>query len=219
MMKEALASRPDALVYLIYANHNMNAIIYRQALHDLSIRYGKRCRVVDVLSQPEQGWQGLTGRLTPDSLLSLIEGVPAETYYFLCGPGGLMKMVSHTLLGEGVKETSILHETFISLEDSSDVSEGVAARVSLSYDDELYTYEVKEDETLLDGALAQGIDLPYACGTGICDTCRAKCVKGKVKMVVDEGLSEEEKEEGYILTCVAHATTPEVEIVVEEEEA
>jgi ring-1,2-phenylacetyl-CoA epoxidase subunit PaaE len=40
------------------------------------------------------------------------------------------------------------------------------------------------------------------------------CKKGKVRMDETEGLSDEELQEGYVLTCVGHAASAEVEIEI-----
>ena len=58
-------------------------------------------------------------------------------------------------------------------------------------------------QTILDAALKQGADLPYACKGGMCCTCKAKLLEGEAKMEVNWGLEEEEVRQGYILTCQA----------------
>jgi len=52
---------------------------------------------------------------------------------------------------------------------------------------------------------------PYSCQIGICGTCRARLIEGSVRMDEREALTDEEIEEGYILTCQAH---PETSVVV-----
>ena len=56
-------------------------------------------------------------------------------------------------------------------------------------------------DNLLDAALANSADLPFACKGGVCCTCRAKLVEGKVDMEVNYALEKDEVEAGYILTC------------------
>ena len=60
---------------------------------------------------------------------------------------------------------------------------------------------------MLDIAEEQDIDLDYGCRSGSCGVCKARLIKGKVDMETDEGLEPEEKEDGYILTCVATPVT------------
>jgi ring-1,2-phenylacetyl-CoA epoxidase subunit PaaE len=54
---------------------------------------------------------------------------------------------------------------------------------------------------ILDAALANGADLPFACKGGVCSTCKAKVIEGKVEMEVNYALEEEEVAAGYVLTC------------------
>jgi ring-1,2-phenylacetyl-CoA epoxidase subunit PaaE len=54
---------------------------------------------------------------------------------------------------------------------------------------------------ILDSARAAGLPAPFACKAGVCATCRAKVIKGKVEMAARYGLTDEEVAAGYVLTC------------------
>ena len=56
-------------------------------------------------------------------------------------------------------------------------------------------------ENILDAALRNNADLPFACKGGVCCTCRAKLMEGDVEMEVNYALEKAEVEAGYILTC------------------
>jgi ring-1,2-phenylacetyl-CoA epoxidase subunit PaaE len=73
---------------------------------------------------------------------------------------------------------------------------------------------VPPTRTILDTALDQGIDLPYSCQSGLCTACRGKAVSGMVKLDEEEGLSQTEREQGYVLTCVGHPLTDDVIIEI-----
>ena len=70
----------------------------------------------------------------------------------------------------------------------------------------------KSDETVLDTALKNGADLPFACKGGVCATCKAKIEKGTVEMLVNYGLEPDEIEAGYVLTCQSIPTSDEVTV-------
>jgi len=89
------------------------------------------------------------------------------------------------------------------------------SKVKVHLHGELVEIEVPADKTILDELLDQGYDPPYSCTSGACSTCMAKVVKGSVEMEVCFALDDEEIEEGYILTCQSHPTTPELEITYE----
>jgi CDP-4-dehydro-6-deoxyglucose reductase len=68
------------------------------------------------------------------------------------------------------------------------------------------TFFAEPDETLLSAAASAGLFFPHSCKTGRCKTCRCKVVSGSTRLVgKDEGLSDEEKADGWILTCVRAA--------------
>ena len=69
-------------------------------------------------------------------------------------------------------------------------------------------FVAKSGVSLLDAASAAGIALPHSCRTGRCSTCKALLQCGQTRPLSDEsGLSSEEIEAGWILTCVRTAET------------
>jgi ring-1,2-phenylacetyl-CoA epoxidase subunit PaaE len=64
--------------------------------------------------------------------------------------------------------------------------------------------------SILDAALQQGADLPYACKGGMCCTCKARLIEGQVAMNVHWGLEEAEIKQGFILTCQSHPLTQKI---------
>ena len=67
-----------------------------------------------------------------------------------------------------------------------------------------------EAEPILDAALKVRGDAPYACKNGVCGTCRAKVVDGKVEMDQNFALEDDEVARGYVLACQAHPVTERV---------
>jgi ferredoxin len=70
---------------------------------------------------------------------------------------------------------------------------------------------------LLAAARQAGFSLPSSCRNGTCRACICRLVSGRVRYSIDwPGLSIEEKREGWILPCVAHA---ESDLVLDAPEA
>lgn len=71
------------------------------------------------------------------------------------------------------------------------------------------TIEVLEGVTILEAALAEGIDYPHGCRSGRCGSCKSRLVSGKVDLLDHSrfALSYEEKAQGLILACCAIPTT------------
>ena len=65
------------------------------------------------------------------------------------------------------------------------------------------TFEVDEEEPIIDGLEENGLVLPVACRYGGCITCAAKLVSGKVHQPTAAALKKRQKKEGYVLLCVA----------------
>ena len=76
-------------------------------------------------------------------------------------------------------------------------------KVEIAHRGETYNIEVPEDQTILEAAHAQDIDLPTSCNAGVCTTCAALIKEGTVTRDEGIGLSPEVQEKGYALLCVA----------------
>ena len=122
-----------------------------------------------------------------------------------------MKNVDSILEQHNIPKDKVFKESFVQgiiaketkTEAASD-SELKTREVTIRYDGQEYKIMVSPKSTILETALDQGIDLPYSCQSGLCTACRGKALSGKVKLDEEEGLSQSERNEGYVLTCVGH---------------
>ena len=73
-------------------------------------------------------------------------------------------------------------------------------------------FDVPSGQTVLESALKNNIDAPYACLGGACGTCKARITTGAVSMEQNFALNRAELEVGFILTCQSHPTTPTVAV-------
>jgi ring-1,2-phenylacetyl-CoA epoxidase subunit PaaE len=65
----------------------------------------------------------------------------------------------------------------------------------------------KAGQSLLDAALENTLDAPYACKAGVCSTCRAKVLEGEVEMLTNHALEDYEVRAGYVLSCQCYPLT------------
>lgn len=77
---------------------------------------------------------------------------------------------------------------------------------------EKHELEAEDGETILDTALRNNIDAPYACMSGTCNSCQAKVLEGSAEMEGAEALTEDEIDDGEILTCCARPTSEVVHL-------
>jgi ring-1,2-phenylacetyl-CoA epoxidase subunit PaaE len=171
-------------------------------------------------------WQGYSGLLNHDMLVKLFERIPDwgidKTTYLMCGPEGMMKNVETLLDAHKISRDRIFKESFVTgtidkkekKEEAAATSGNKAREVTIRYDGNEFKFMVEPHRTILETALDQGIDLPYSCQSGLCTACRGKALSGKVKLDEEDGLSQSEKAEGYVLTCVGHPLTDDVVIEI-----
>ncbi len=78
----------------------------------------------------------------------------------------------------------------------------------LTLDSENHTVPIAAGETLLQAALAAGIDAPHSCTEGRCGTCMSWLRNGDVSMASTRALSKRSIERGYVLACQARPSSP-----------
>lgn len=67
-----------------------------------------------------------------------------------------------------------------------------------------WRFDCAPQQTLLLAALDAGLRMPHSCRNGTCRACIARLLAGRVEYRIEwPGLSREEKNEGWILPCVA----------------
>ena len=87
-----------------------------------------------------------------------------------------------------------------------------STKITLIIDGENMNFSMDKDNNILDEALANGLDVPYSCQGGVCTTCMGKLEKGKVIMDDDQMLSNEELNDGLMLTCISKPDSDEIVI-------
>lgn len=227
IIKSILTQEPDSIVSLIYCNRDIDSIIFKDALDEMQTRDEGRLHVIHVLDNAPMNWQGYSGLLNHEMLTKLFERVPdwgiEKTTYLMCGPEGMMKNVDTLLAMRNIPKEKIFKESFVqgTIDKDQKKDEVVAApgevkarEVTIRYDGQEYKVLVPPDKAILETALDQGIDLPYSCQSGLCTACRGKALSGLVKLDEEEGLSQSERAEGYVLTCVGHPLTDDVVIEI-----
>lgn len=225
IIKSTLTQEPESICSLIYCNRDVDSIIFKDQFDQLQTTYEGRLHVIHVLDNAPMNWQGYSGLLNHEMLKKLFERIPnwgdSKTTYLMCGPEGMMKNVDTLLALQNIPKEKIFKESFVTgvidkekKAESAVADEKKAREVTIRYDGNEFKIVVQPNHTILETALDQGIDLPYSCQSGLCTACRGKALSGKVKLDEEEGLSQSERAEGYVLTCVGHPMTDDVVIEI-----
>lgn len=226
IMKTVLEDEPDSSFTLIYGNRSRNSVIFREQIEGLKNQYMQRLRLFHILSREYMDVPLFNGRIDADKIeafgKSLIQ-VDKTDEAFICGPEDMILSVRQKLIDMGMPPAHVHIELFTSPEQpkaSHDKwvadhkkDEGPVSQVRITLDGTTFDMELAySGESILDAALRNGADLPYACKGGVCCTCRAKVTEGAVDMEVNYGLEPDEIAKGFVLTCQSHPTTEKVVI-------
>ena len=223
--RTVLLTEPGSHVYLVYGNRGRNSIIFKEQIEGLKNTFMGRLSVYHVLSR-EQGDSDLFyGRLDQAKTAQLLRQlIPAGRLdeSFICGPEEMIHGVRQALAEAGVAPSTIHFELFAAAGGAAQKAaptprpageDDQRSQVTLRLDGRAYPLAMSYyGDTVLDAALAAGLDAPYSCKNGMCSTCLARVTSGTAAMDVNYSLSEDEVAKGYVLTCQARPTTPEVTI-------
>ena len=141
--------------------------------------------------------------------------------YFICGPGEMIDMAEEFLLGKGVEKSKIHFERFTASKkgkkETTSVIPEIISNITVIMDGDEFEYQLSSTgSSILDSAMDEGADVPFSCKGAVCCTCKAKVIEGKAIMEKNFSLSEEEVEEGYILTCQSHPITKTIVVDFDE---
>jgi ring-1,2-phenylacetyl-CoA epoxidase subunit PaaE len=226
IIKTILPVEQNSKIFLVYGSRSEEEIIFKNQLNALEQEYKGRFKVIHVLSKPSYSWHGYKTRINQASAVIFLKqdigvSIPDAEYY-LCGPEGMMEQVTNALKLFNVPQENIHKEHFVEtphkpgiVEKEDEDTSLKPQTVTIKYEGKDYAVLVKPSETILEAALNQDIDLPYSCQAGMCTACMGRCVQGKIQMDEEDGLTEKEINQGWVLTCVSHPLTDGVVIEVE----
>lgn len=222
ILKTTLEAEPESTFTLVYANKGVNTIMFREELEDLKNIYMGRFNVIHILESDAQEIDLFTGLVTQEKCAQLFEhwiDIKSVDTAFICGPEPMMLGIAAALRNAGLEDAQIKFELFASAQPgrakrkqgaADAASAGNQATAAITLDGSTQTVQMGKDMTLLDAALENAMDAPYACKAGVCSTCRCKVIEGEVEMVANHALEDYEVEKGYVLSCQAFPVTDRV---------
>lgn len=227
IVASVLSTEPNSTVSLVYGNKRTNTVMFKEELSFIKSRYLNRFKWVNIMSQEDQGSDVLKGKidnkkgylLQKHNIINILNTNDA----FICGPESMISEVSHGFRLEGLATEQIHYELFANSSADSDImleksrlrveqyGEDKTSRVTVISDGRSIDFDLATvGSNILDAGMDNGVELPYSCKAGVCSTCKAKLIKGKVDMDISHGLEPHEVKAGFILTCQAHPVSDEV---------
>ena len=224
IIKTVLAREPGSRVTLLYANRSLQSTMFKEELEDLKNRYLHRLALHHVFSAEQTDAPLNMGRMdrakVGEFLATLLPAAHIDEA-FVCGPFQMNDEAEAALVAAGVPQERIHIERFgiaLSPTEQADAVEhraqpgdAQAAAITIVRDGlaREFTY-TGAHPSILDAASAAGLEVPFSCTSGVCGTCRARCVEGEVRMERNFALDKAEVEAGFVLTCQCRPLTPRV---------
>ena len=218
MIKEISINEKNTQFLLFYSNKTKSDVMFSSQLDELM----SDNIIIKFLYSRETADNDLYhGRINEQKAKDLLKSempyLNADAFY-LCGPEQMIFSTKNVLESFGVDNSKIKFELFTApvldkadTTNESDVNFEGESKVTVIYDDEEVEFSLsKNGDTILDVAMDNDLDVPFSCKGAVCCTCRAKVKLGKVVMDANYSLSDQEVEDGYILTCQAHPASEKV---------
>ena len=210
-LKYALNRPGKGKFTLIYSSRDAVSILFADELNALATDHPGRLNIINLLSSE-------ANRLNNIKVEQLVKQTTqsglVDTEFYLCGPFTYMRMIRLTLLYMGIEPAQIRKENFV-LETVS-VTDSLInfppQTIRINFKNESYDLVVGENQSILQAALQNGIQLPYSCRNGICSACTALCKSGGIEMVKNDVLTDLDLSQGWVLTCTGHPVKDDVVI-------
>jgi ring-1,2-phenylacetyl-CoA epoxidase subunit PaaE len=225
VIKTTLRTEPGSNFTLVYGNKSRASVIFFEELEGLKNKFIDRFNFINILSRERTESTINSGRINTNKLNELGKLIDYSTIdeTFICGPEEMIFCVKEYLQQKGISEKNIHFELFTAsgqkaqgtrykVQDAED--SGPKSKITVKADGRSFDFDLalNSETSILDAALKQGADLPYACKGGMCCTCKARLLEGEVEMDVHWGLEHEEIEKRFILTCQSHPKTEKVSV-------
>ncbi|ANY15641.1 1,2-phenylacetyl-CoA epoxidase subunit PaaE [Bordetella pseudohinzii] len=217
LVKTALSTEPGSRFTLFFGNRASSSVLFREEIEDLKNRYMERFSLVYIMSRESQDIELFNGRLDGDKVEQLMNTWMAGDdvdYAFVCGPQTMIESVVQRLGERGMDKSRIKFELFGAPKGPRSLRTGREAavapgkgqcEVTVIQDGHSRSFSIaKNQDSVLDAALAQGVELPYSCKGGVCSTCRCKVVEGEVDMDANFALEDYEVARGFVLSCQSY---------------
>lgn len=238
IMKTVLAHEPASQFTLLYGNRKQQSTMFKEELEDIKNRYLDRVVLHYIFSDEHTDApmnNGVLNRQKISDFLHTLVPVSHIDHAFVCGPYQMNDEAYAALQQSGMPAERIHIERFgAPPSDSAGHSQEVGhfgAQTNLSADvkqacivvvrdGKRYEINCSQDEdqpsSLLEAVAAAGLELPYSCKSGVCGTCCAKLLEGRVRMARNFALDQNTVAAHFILACQAYPLTERVVISFDE---
>lgn len=221
--KYILKANTSNRVILFYGNKSAKSTIYKNELDQLHGQYSN-LEIHYVYSRESGENDTLSGRIEAAKIASLYKNYLNQVTIneiYSCGPEQMIFAVKDFFIEKGINEKNIHFELFTvsapKAEEVIDESAEIMSHVTVIVDDEEFEFDLSsKGKFIMQAAQDADADVPFSCKGGVCCTCKAKVMEGKVKMELNYALDQDEVDEGFVLTCQSRPLTENVVLSFDE---
>lgn len=210
----------------IHSARTPEDIIYHRELEHMCSRVSNfSLSLICERQETGQAWSGYRGYLD-QTKLEMISPDFMHREIFCCGPEVYMSAVKKMLTAVGFDMSRYHEESFGATpveaeQDAIDQAEVAVDEadalessdmIKVEFSNAGMSVQIAPGETVHTAASKLGLTIPKACGMGICGTCKVLQTSGDVVMEHNGGITDEDVEAGYILSC---CSVPQSDTVVE----
>jgi len=190
-------------VRLLHANRDRRSVIFDDQLRGLRDRHPDRVEV-------RHHYDSDACFLDAAAVAGFVAG-SLDADFYVCGPGPFMDLVEASLVEAGVDPGRILIERFVDASHpvppaatgGTHTTADAPEAVTLILNGKKTTVAYQAGDTVLETARRGGLRPPFSCEAGNCATCMAIVRDGRASMRENNALTQDEVDEGWILTCQA----------------
>lgn len=222
LVATVLESEPTSRFTLVFGNRESRSIMFLEEVEGLKDRYPDRFHLIHILSREGGIVPLFSGRIDEGKLTRLLDAVidtSSVDRWFLCGPYEMVATARTVLSLRGVPEEAVRDELFFAGPPET-LPLAPSVEDTTGFAEVTFTLEGRSSKVLvdprgspiLDHALQVRRELPFSCRGGMCASCKARVVSGRVSMDKNYALVSEDIDAGLVLTCQSHPKTDRVEL-------
>lgn len=211
-IKLLLDAEPQSTIHLIYSNHHEEDALFLQEIDTLTLNYSS-FNLIHLFSDPIYrlaNFGRLNNSLAEAIITRSLKYDKTQAIFLLCGPFAYMRMLIFTIGLMGFNKSNIRKENYLPEVMSAAYvlhAPFPGRDIIIEAYGQRWPIAVPSGTTILNAALKQGLSLPYSCNGGVCGNCAAICKSGKVFMGVNEVLTNNDLQQGWVLTCTGYPET------------
>lgn len=206
MIREVTEKNSKRRIHLFYGSDSPEDVIFADELNKRAEKHANFTWDL-VISNPPQGYQGLTGFITAELMKNLLGDLSTKMFY-LCGPEAMYTFCEQELAVLNIPKKKARTEMYgppkeVTLQPGwpEEVKAGSVFKVAVRGEK---TIQAKASEPIMISLERAGIVIPALCRSGECSLCRTKLISGKVYQPQGVKLRKSDRQFGYIHACMAY---------------